>query len=263
VLAQVQAITRRETKTIPTAANAGDDVGGFTVLTDASHRDRSDTDRIAKGAFDQSLKRWQDSGERIPLYWKEIPSSRDQIGFVDPATYRDVGGFGPFFGGSIDFEGDHRAKAHDAWTAIKSDAVEVEVSYVLLANDEADGVRTLQEVDVTGLTLKPTSEGRLAIREARTLEARELKRKSQELRLEVLLGPSLYADLQARKADPEPESSVPTDAELRTKCKALGFAVPTPPRIRERRPMSLDEVRAEAAATITAQLLGVDHADAA
>jgi hypothetical protein len=76
-----------------------------------------------------------------------------------------------------------------------------------VANDEANGVRTVQEVDVTGLTLKPTSEGRAAIDRGTDVGLRELERKSQEIRLETLLGPDLYADLQARKAEPEPPRS--------------------------------------------------------
>jgi hypothetical protein len=227
------------------------DVGGFTALTDVNDRDRSDTDRIPSGAFDQSIKRWQDSGERIPLYWEEIWSARHPIGSVDPATLRDVGGFGPFFDASIDLEGEHRAKAHDAWTAIKSNAVEVELDYLLLDNDEADGVRTLQEVDITGLTLKATPEGRTAIREERTTRDRDLKRECQEIQLQTLLGHDLYADLQARKAEPpEPESTAPTNAELRAKAAEVGVTLP---------PTYLDAVRADAKAHMLACLRGDDR----
>ena len=65
-------------------------------------RDRRDTDRIAEGAFDRTIKRWQESGEQIPLHWLETPSFPYLVGSVDPATLRDKGALGALFEGSID-----------------------------------------------------------------------------------------------------------------------------------------------------------------
>ena len=71
--------------------------------------------------------------------------------------------FGPYFGGGIDLDGKHRVEARRAWTAIKSGGVDLQLEYMLLATMRPPGVRTLQELDVTGLALAPTSEGRKAI----------------------------------------------------------------------------------------------------
>ena len=158
---RVREVTRQETKTVPASAKAGNDAGRFMAIGDV--RDRSDTDRIAEGAFDRTIKRWQESGEQIPLSWLETPSFPYLVGSVDPATLRDEDGLGALFGGSIDLEGDHPAEARHAWTAIKANGVDLQLEYMLLANDEADGRRTLQELDVTGLALAPTLAGRQAI----------------------------------------------------------------------------------------------------
>jgi hypothetical protein len=175
LLERVHEVTRRETKTVPASAKAGKRAGRFTAIGDL--HDTSRKDRFAQGAFDRTIYRWQESGEQIPLFWLETPSFPYLVGSVDPTTLRVEDGFGPLFGGSIDLEGDHRAEARHAWTAIKSEGVDLQLEYMLLANDETDGRRTLQELDVTGLALAPTLEGRQAIdRERRERSARAVPR---------------------------------------------------------------------------------------
>ena len=216
-------VTRQETKTVPASAKEGKHAGRFVAIGDV--RDPSDTDRFAEGAFDRTIKRWQESGEQIPLSWLETPSFPYLVGSVDPATLRVEDGFGPLFGGSIDLEGDHPAEARHAWTAIKANGVDLQLEYTLLANDEADGRRTLQELDVTGLALAPTLEGRKAIDRERREGLRELRREWDRLRFELAVGD---LDLDAIEAAREPEPAVPTMGELRQQAKALGIPVPPP-----------------------------------
>jgi hypothetical protein len=219
---QVQEITRRETKTVPACTKAGDD-GRFAALGDL--HDPSRKDRFAKGAFDRTIKRWQDSGEQIPLYWGELPSFRDLIGSVDPATFRYQDCFGPFFWGSIDLDCKHAPEARRALIAVKAgDGVELEMDYALLANDEADGRRTLQELDVASLTLRPTSEGHAAIRK-QTPTLGELRRESDRLSFDLLVGD---LDPEAIEAAREPEPTVPSMSDLRDQAKALGIPAPPP-----------------------------------
>jgi hypothetical protein len=254
LLEQVQAITRQETKTAP-ASVRGDDDGRFTLLADV--RDavgaRRTADRVAEGAFDQSIKRWQERGERIPLYWQETESFRYPVGSIDPATLRDEGFWGLLIQGAIDLEGgEHHGEALDAWAGVKSGGIELEWEFSLLDNDEDDGRRTLNEIDLSSFTLKATSEGWAEIKRERARSLSELRRKSDDLMIEVALGRPL-AELRER-VDAEPETpSTPTDAELRAKCKALGFAVPAP---RKGTGAYLDAVRAEAKALMMAQLRG-------
>ena len=259
-LEQVQAITRRETKTVPASARA-DDAGRFTALADVRDPSRRDTDRVAKGAFDQTIKRWQASGERIPLHWEETKSFRYRIGSVDPATLRDEGWVGLLLEGHINLEGEHRTEADHAWTAVKSNGVAVRLDYMLLANDEDNGVRTLGEVDVMGLTLSPTSEGRAEIQRKRATDLRELRRESDRLQVETALGCSLD-EFRARNAgDLEPESEgIPSEDELRRNAAELGLRVP-PRRNRAKAHLPIDadpaEIKAEFEALMTAQLRGV------
>jgi hypothetical protein len=213
--------TQRETKTVPASAKATADAGRFMAIGDV--RDRSDTDRIAEGAFDRTIKRWQESGVQIPLHWLETPSFPYLVGSVDPATLHDKGGLGALFEGSIDLDGDHPAEARHAWTAIKANGVDLQLEYMLLANDEDDGRRTLQELDLTGLALEPTPEGRQAIDHERREGLRELRRGSDRLRFELAVGD---LDLDAIEAAREPEPAVPTMGQLRQQAKTLGIPVP-------------------------------------
>jgi hypothetical protein len=95
---------------------------------------------------------------------------------------------------------------------------------MLLDADEKDGRRTLQELDVTGLTLGPTPEGRKAIATERRSSLRDMRREWDRLRLDLAVGD---LDLDAIEAAREPEPHVPTMGELRQQAKALG--IPTPP----------------------------------
>jgi hypothetical protein len=180
LLERVREVTRRETKTVPAVVKAGD-AGRFTALGGV----RDGADRVADGALARTIKRWQASGEQIPLFWLETRSFPYLVGSVDPATLRDKGGLGALFEGSIDLGGDHPTEARHAWTAVKSDGVDLQLEYMLLANDEHDGRRTLQELDVTGLTLDPTPEGRKAIDHERRSSLREQRRAWDRLRFEL------------------------------------------------------------------------------
>jgi len=218
-LERVREITRQETKTVHACTKAGDD-GRFAALTDVHTRGG---DRFDSGAFDQTFKRWQDSGEQIPLYWSDLPSTRELVGSVDPASFRYQDAFGPFFKGSIDLDCEHPADARRALIAVKADdGVELEFDYALLANDEDDGRRTLQELDVASLTLKPTSDGRAAIRK-QTPSPQELRREWDRLRFDLAGGD---LDLDAIKAAREPETKAPTETELRRQAAEYGIDIP-------------------------------------
>jgi hypothetical protein len=96
LLERVHEVTRRETKTVPASAKAGKRAGRFAAIGDL--HDTSRKDRFAQGALDRTIKRWQESGEQIPLFWVETPSFSYPVGSVDPTTLRVEDGFGPLFG---------------------------------------------------------------------------------------------------------------------------------------------------------------------
>jgi hypothetical protein len=78
---------------------------------------------------------------------------------------------------------------------------------------------------VAGLTLDPTSEGRKAIDAERRSGLRELRRQSDRLSFDLLVGD---LDLDAIEAAREPEPHVPTMGDLRQQAKTLGVHVPPP-----------------------------------
>jgi hypothetical protein len=227
LLEQVQVITRQETKSVPASMRDHDD-GRFTLIADV--RDfvgaRRTADRVAEGAFDQSIKAWRASGEQIPLYWRWTKSFRYPVGSVDPATLRDEGFWGLLFQGAIDLEGgEHHSEALDAWAGVKSGGVELEWEFSLLDNDEDDGVRTLNEVDLSSFTLKATSEGWAEIKREQAGSLSELRRKSDELQVAMALGCPLDEFL-ARNAPEAEEQRGPTSTELRAKAAELGVSLP-------------------------------------
>ena len=219
LLERVRDITRQETKTAPASTETGD-AGWFAVLADMRHADR---DRVATGAFDRTIKRWQDSGEQIPLSWRDTPSFAHPVGTVDPSTLTDHDTFGPLFEGSIDLDGPHRAEARHAWTAVKANAVALELDYMVLASDEHDDTRTLEQLDITRLTLTPTHKARALIREADAEDLRELRRESDRVRIEI----ALAGIDRTPRAEPGPEvNAAPTVAELRRQAAACGIRLP-------------------------------------
>jgi hypothetical protein len=158
-----------------------------------------------------------------PALLVRLASFRYRVGSVDPATLSDEGSFAPFFEGTIDLDGKHPAEARHAWTAVKSNGVDLQLEYMLLGSDEDEGVRTLQDLDVTGLALEPTLEGRKAIATERSVGLREQRREWDRVRLELAIGD---LDMDAIEAAREPEPTVPSEGELRDRAKALGLPAP-------------------------------------
>ena len=158
-----------------------------------------------------------------PLLWLETPSFPYPVGSVDPTTLRIQDDFGPLFGASIDLEGDHPAEARHAWEAVKANGVDLRLDYMLLASDEKDGRRMLQELDLTGLALDSTLEGRKAIDTERRSSLRQLRHGWDRLRLDFAMGD---LDLDAIREAREPVPHVPTMREQREQAKALGLPVP-------------------------------------
>jgi hypothetical protein len=266
-----------------------------------------------------ALQKWTAVGKKIPLAWNHSSAAEDQIGHIDPASAKNVNGevvVDGWIDRSIEV-GRH------AWRLVKAGTLGFSFGYLVPdggATKRRGGGRHLKEFDVFEVTASPTpmnndtrvlgwkatAERRVPTNEELVAECKrlgleipltqaELRRKSDELTLDVALGQPLkefraqaakraaeepekeplpseaelrrksddlmievalgrpLAELRER-VDAEPETpSTPTDAELRAKCKALGFAVPAPHKGTR---IDLDAVRAEAKALMMAQLRG-------
>jgi HK97 family phage prohead protease len=249
-----------EHKAVETTTRVHEDLGEFSAFAATYDVDRV-KDRIRFGAFEKTIARWQASGKRIPLHWAHRGEAKNVIGSVDPATAREVAGLGLYVEGKLDL--DESEVAREAWRSMKDNRVGLSFGYLVPEGGQKriNGINNLLELDLYEISVAPgeiNPETRFLSLKSDTaerdrLELRELRRRSDEMTLEVLLGCS-PDEFRARQADTK--AQIPTDAELRAQCKALGFAVPAP---RKGTRIDLDAVRAEAKALMIAQLRGADR----
>jgi uncharacterized protein len=129
------------------------DRGEFEALAATYAVDRG-RDQIVPGAFDATIRRWKDSGRRIPLHWNHGVAAADIIGTVDPASMREVSG-GLYVEGRLDLESSDTAR--EAWRSMKNDAVALSFGYVALQEQRrADGIKELLELDLFEISVTPS-----------------------------------------------------------------------------------------------------------
>lgn len=139
-------------KTLETRARATTDLGEFTAIAAAYTVDRVN-ERILKGAFATTIKRWQESDKMIPLHWDHSGKAEDIIGTVDPGSLIETDD-GLQVKGQLDIH--DNAVARSAWRLMKKNAVALSFGYMVVAdNKDAQGVRELRELDVFEITITP------------------------------------------------------------------------------------------------------------
>jgi HK97 family phage prohead protease len=95
------------------------DVGEFTALAATWDRDR-DGDRIERGAFANSIRRWQGSGKAIPLHWDHRGAPSDIIGAIDAMSLKETAE-GLRVQGRLDLEDSETAR--EVWRLMRRNAV--------------------------------------------------------------------------------------------------------------------------------------------
>jgi uncharacterized protein len=139
-------------KTIKAAARVGTDLGEFSALAAAWSRDR-DGDQIVRGAFASSIERWQASGKRVPLHYNHSANPKHIIGWVDPASMREIRE-GLFVRGKLDL--DCSETARDVWRLVKSNTISLSFGYLVTdAFKRTDGIQELRELDLFEVSLTP------------------------------------------------------------------------------------------------------------
>ena len=139
-----------EHKTLKTAARTRTELGEFSAIAAAYSIDR-DGDQIVRGAFRNTIERWQASGKRIPLHWNHSPVPKDIIGSIDPDSMREIDD-GLYVRGKLDIAKSDNAR--DVWELVKNSVVSLSFGY--LATDKAtrnDGVQELRELDLFEISL--------------------------------------------------------------------------------------------------------------
>jgi uncharacterized protein len=134
------------------AASATTDRGTFSALAAAYPVDRQG-ERIAKGAFQTSISRCEDSNKNIPVHWQHSASAEDIIGYVDPATMRETDE-GLVVRGQLDLEDSEVAR--QAWRSMKNNSIGLSFGFLTVDSHDDDGVRVLDEVDLFEITLTPS-----------------------------------------------------------------------------------------------------------
>ena len=135
------------------AASATTDRGTFTAIAAAWSLDRQN-ERIAKGAFADTIAAWKASGKRLPLHWNHSEAASDVIGYVDPAEMRESDE-GLVVRGQLDLEDSEVAR--EAWRSMKNNAIGLSFGYMTTDSyNDDDGVRVLTGVDLFEITLTPT-----------------------------------------------------------------------------------------------------------
>jgi HK97 family phage prohead protease len=129
------------------------DQGKFSALAAAYTLDRQN-ERIVRGAFRDTISRWQGSGKDLPLAWDHSREADGIIGSIDPNTMRETDQ-GLYVEGQLDIEDSELAR--EAWRSVKANRIGLSFGY--LVEDErvgADGVKELTELDVYEITLTST-----------------------------------------------------------------------------------------------------------
>jgi HK97 family phage prohead protease len=241
-----------EHKAVEGTTRVEQDLGEFKAFAATYDVDR-EKDRIRFGAFENTIARWQASGRRIPVHWAHRGEAKNVIGSIDPATMREVAGLGLYVEGKLDL--DESKVAREAWRSMKDNRVGLSFGYMTVKSRRRDEFNDLLELDLYEISIAPgpiNPQTRILEMKSAAVAEREqgdLRRRCDDLALEVLLGCSPDEFRNRKTAEPEARR-VPTDAELRVKAAEVGIAVP---------PTYLDKVRAEAYSLMLVCLRGADE----
>jgi HK97 family phage prohead protease len=185
------------------------DLGEFTAIAATYDVDRV-KDQIVLGAFERTIAQWRASGKNLPVHWNHSGAAKDIIGAIDPAAMREVPGQGLYVAGRLDLQ--ESDVAREAWRSMRSNSVALSFGYLATKTfKREDGVQELREIDLFEITVAPGP----------------VNPETRFLSLKAVA-----------------ERSVPTDAQLRAKAKALGVNPPMSTRQLRRH---ADDVRLEAA----------------
>lgn len=147
------------------------DRGEFSAIAAAYSVDRV-KDRIIKGAFEGSIRRWQASGKRIPLHWDHRGEPDQIIGSIDPASMQETDE-GLVVKGRMDLEASEVAR--EAWRAMKTGSMSLSFGYVATKTRKASGgVQELLELDLFEISIVPAP----ANADTRVLEMKNAEEKT-------------------------------------------------------------------------------------
>jgi HK97 family phage prohead protease len=137
-------------KTIKAAATTTDQ-GVFSALAAAYTVDRV-KDQIVPGAFEKTIKAWQENKRQIPLHWDHEGNPESIIGTVDPTSMRETKE-GLYVEGKLDLENSEIAR--EAWRSMKNNALALSFGYLATKTRKKGQVTQLLEIDLFEISVVP------------------------------------------------------------------------------------------------------------
>lgn len=188
------------------------DKGEFTAIAAAYSLDRVG-DRIVPGAFEATIKSWQESGKRIPLHWDHESGPESIIGSIDPASVKETDA-GLEVSGTLDLE--NSEKAREAWRAIKTDSMSLSFGYMVTDQREGkDGANELLGLDLFEVSVAPgpaNADTRfLSLKSAKAMTPAEMLQEIEAMRsrLSELEAAMRTEERGEMGAEPETKTSTP------------------------------------------------------
>jgi uncharacterized protein len=124
--------------------------GQFSAIAASYSTDRTN-ERITRGAFRETIRRWQKAARDVPLVWDHGRGAHDVIGSIDSSSMREVAE-GLYVEGSLDIHDSELAA--EAWRSVRKGRISLSFGYKV--DDErmgADGVKELTRLDLMEITL--------------------------------------------------------------------------------------------------------------
>jgi hypothetical protein len=136
------------------ASTTATDQGLFEAVISTATIDR-ERDVVDPVGMVRALRKWANTGKRIPLAWNHSQAAADQIGYIDPTSARAVGGE-VHASGWID---QSSAVGADAWRLVKAGTLGFSFGYLVPeggSRPRKGGGRHITELDVFEVTATPT-----------------------------------------------------------------------------------------------------------
>lgn len=141
----------KEFTTVKAAVTEATEQGTFTAIAAAFGNVDRVGDRIVKGAFTETIRRWREAGRDVPLVWDHGRDARDVIGSIDSSTMQERDA-GLFVEGQLDIEDSELAR--EAWRSVKRGRISLSFGYLTETEREGpDGVKELTRLDLMEVTL--------------------------------------------------------------------------------------------------------------
>lgn len=139
-------------KTATTTATTTDR-GEFSALAATWSLDRQN-EQIRRGAFAETILKWQASGRQVPVHRNHQGEAANVIGGIDPASMAETVD-GLYVEGRLDLKDSEVAR--EAWRSMKADRVALSFGFMTVDSvKRADGVRELLAVDLFEVSIVPS-----------------------------------------------------------------------------------------------------------